>query len=85
MSIYLESSAEHHDRPWRDCGKTDGGWRARAACPTLVLTASIDHPVLDGVAGAKFLRRMKECRRVSAAFTTRLFITAVRDVHSGRP
>ena len=29
------------------------------ACPTLALTASIDHLVLDGMAGARFLERMK--------------------------
>lgn len=30
------------------------------ACPTLTLTVSIDHRVLDGVAGARFLARLKE-------------------------
>lgn len=30
------------------------------ACPSLILTVSVDHRVLDGVAGAKFLGRIKE-------------------------
>jgi len=29
-------------------------------CPTLVLSLSVDHRVLDGVAGANFLGRIKE-------------------------
>jgi pyruvate dehydrogenase E2 component (dihydrolipoamide acetyltransferase) len=31
-----------------------------AVCPTLVLSLSVDHRVLDGVAGANFLGRIKE-------------------------
>lgn len=31
-----------------------------AVCPTLVLSLSVDHRVLDGVAGASFLGRIKE-------------------------
>ena len=30
------------------------------ACFTVKLTLSVDHRVLDGVAGANFLRRIKE-------------------------
>ena len=31
-----------------------------AVCPTLILSLSVDHRVLDGVAGASFLGRIKE-------------------------